>query len=198
MSNLWWYQSYRNSTSHMRYLNCLLNRRYMQWYTRSSLENGIFFLSFQDTRLWRKKLASISWQIQLKSFELQDTTDCNLYISNWVNTMIWFEDSLTCSRGWAVLAFWLNQVSIHPVVLKKIFKDFQFFNQLEAMSDIFNTRQGQRTQFWKRSIQRVSHQSLVQFDVVVLEKIKCEKLTDDRRQTQSDGKSSFESSALVN
>jgi hypothetical protein len=29
--------------SHMRYLNCLLNRRYMQWYTRSSLENGIIF-----------------------------------------------------------------------------------------------------------------------------------------------------------
>jgi hypothetical protein len=83
------------------------------------------------------------------------------------------------------------------MVLKKIFKDFQFFNQLEAMAAIFNIRQGQRTQFWKRIIQR-SHQSLVQFDLVVLEKIKCEKLTDDRRQTQSDGKSSFEPSALVN
>jgi hypothetical protein len=89
-------------------------------------------------------------------------------------------------------------VSVHPKVLKKIFKDFQFFNQLEAVAAIFNIRQSQWTQFWKRSIQRVSHQSLVQFDLVVLEKIKCEKLTDDRRQTQSDGKSSFEPSALVN
>ena len=128
-------KSYRNSISDMRYLNCLLNRRYMQWYTRSS---------FQDTRFWRKKLASISWQIQLKS---QDIMDCNLYISNWVNTMIWFEDALICSRGWVVPAFRLNLVSIHPVVLKKIFKDFQFFNQLEAMAAIFNIRQGQQTQF---------------------------------------------------
>jgi hypothetical protein len=48
-------------------------------------------------------------------------------------------------------------------------KDFQFFNQWEA---IFNIRQGQWSQFWKMGIQRVSHQSLVQFDPVVLEKIK--------------------------
>jgi hypothetical protein len=33
------------------------------------------------------------------------------------------------------------------VVLKKIFKDFQFFNQLEAMAAIFNISQGQRTHF---------------------------------------------------
>ena len=143
MSKLWWYQSYRNSISHMRYLNCLLNRRYMQWYTRSSLENGIIF-KFSRYKILKKKLASISWQIQLKS---QDIMDCNLYISNWVNTMIWFEDALICSRGWAVPAIWLNLVSIHPVVLKKIFKDFQFFTQLEAMAAIFNIRQGQRTQY---------------------------------------------------
>ena len=31
-------KSYRNSISDMRYLNCLLNRRYMQWYTRSSFQ----------------------------------------------------------------------------------------------------------------------------------------------------------------
>jgi hypothetical protein len=143
MSKLWWYQSYRNSISHMRYLNCLLNRRYMQWYTRSSLENGIIF-KFSRYKILKKKLASISWQIQLKS---QDIMDCNLYISNWVNTMIWFEDALICSRGWAVPAIWLNLVSIHPVVLKKIFKDFQFFTQLEAMAAIFNIRQGQQTQY---------------------------------------------------
>jgi hypothetical protein len=50
----------------------------------------------------------------------------------------------------------------------------------------FNIRQGQWTYFWKRSIQRVSHQSLVQFDLVVLENIKIWKY--DRWQTQSDGK----------
>ena len=114
----------------------------------------------------------------------------------WVNTMIWFEDALICSRGWAVPAFWLNLVSIHPIVLKKIFKDFQLFNQSEDMAAIFNIRQGQRTHLWKRSIQRVSHQSLVQFDLVVLEKIKIRKV--NGWQTQSDGKSSFEPSALVN
>jgi hypothetical protein len=97
-------------------------------------------------------------------------------ISNRVNTMIWFEDALICSRGWAVPAFWLNLVSIHPIVLKKIFKDFQLFNQSEDMAAIFNIRQGQQTHFWKRSIQRVSHQSLVQFDLVVLEKIKIRKV----------------------
>jgi hypothetical protein len=69
-------------------------------------------------------------------------------------------------------------VSIHPIVLKKIFKDFQLFNQSEDMAAIFNIRQGQRTHFWKRSIQRVSHQSLVQFDL--LRRSKSEKLTDDR------------------
>jgi hypothetical protein len=52
-------------------------------------------------------------------------------ISNWVKTMIWFEGALIWSRGWAVPAFWLNLVSIHPVVLKKIFKDYQFFKQSE-------------------------------------------------------------------
>jgi hypothetical protein len=30
MLKLWWFQSYRNAINHMRYLNCLLNRRYMQ------------------------------------------------------------------------------------------------------------------------------------------------------------------------
>jgi hypothetical protein len=58
--------------------------------------------------------------------------------------------------------------SVHLIVLIKVFSS-QFFNQWEA---IFNIRQGQWTQFWKRGIQRVSHQSLVQFDPVVLEKIK--------------------------
>jgi hypothetical protein len=65
-------------------------------------------------------------------------------ISNWVKTMIWFEDALICSRGWAVPAFWLKLVSIRPVVVK-IFKDYQFFNQSEAMAAIFNIRQGYRT-----------------------------------------------------
>jgi hypothetical protein len=35
------------------------------------------------------------------------------------------------------------------------FQRFPIFNQLEAMAAIFNIRQGQRTQFWKGSIQRV-------------------------------------------
>jgi hypothetical protein len=45
----------RNSISHMRYLNCLLNRRYMQWYTRSSLENGIIF-KFSRYKILKKSL----------------------------------------------------------------------------------------------------------------------------------------------
>jgi hypothetical protein len=37
-------------------------------------------------------------------------------------------------------------VSFHPVVLKKIFKDFQFFNQSEAMAAILDVGQGHQTQ----------------------------------------------------
>jgi hypothetical protein len=51
-------------------------------------------------------------------------------------------------------------------VVLKIFKDYQFFNQSETMAAIFK----------KRSIQKVSHQSLVQFDPVVVEKIKMRKV----------------------
>jgi hypothetical protein len=53
-------------------------------------------------------------------------------------------------KGYVRYAFRLKLVSIHPVVLK-IFKDYQFFNQSETMAAIFK----------KRSIQKVSHQSLV-------------------------------------
>jgi hypothetical protein len=45
---------------HMRYLNCLLNRRYMQWSTKPSLENGIIFLIFKIQNSEEKKLANIS------------------------------------------------------------------------------------------------------------------------------------------
>jgi hypothetical protein len=55
-------------------------------------------------------------------------------------------------------------------VVLKIFKDYQLFNQSEAMAAIFK----------KRSIQKVSHQSLVQFDPVVVEKINMRKVNADR------------------
>jgi hypothetical protein len=92
----------------------------LQWYTRPSITNSI--------------------KINL-NYKTQHIVIC---ISNWVKTMIWFEDALICSRGWAVPALWLKLVSIHPVVLK-IFKDYQFLNHSEAMAAIFNIRQGYRT-----------------------------------------------------
>jgi len=46
-------------------------------------------------------------------------------------------------------------VSFHPVVLKKrIFKDFQFFNQSEPMAAILDVEQGHQKYFWKMTIQR--------------------------------------------
>jgi hypothetical protein len=50
-----------------------------------------------------------------------------------------------------------------------MFKDFQFFNLSEVMVAILNVFQGNQTQIWK-TIQSVSHPSLVQFSPVVLEK----------------------------
>ena len=44
----------------MRYLNCLFSRRYMQWYTRPSLENAIFFSVFKIQDSEEKKLTIIS------------------------------------------------------------------------------------------------------------------------------------------
>ena len=41
-------------------------------------------------------------------------------------------------------------------------KDLKFFNQSKAMTAILDVVQGQRTQFWKRTIQGVSHPSFVQ------------------------------------
>ena len=43
----------------------------------------------------------------------------------------------------------------------KIFKDFQFFNQSEAMATILDVGQGHKIYLTKRIIQGVSHPSLV-------------------------------------
>lgn len=47
------------------------------------------------------------------------------------------------------------------------FQRFQIFQQMAAILCI---GQSDRPQFWKRTIQEVSHQSLVQFDPMVLKK----------------------------
>lgn len=53
--------------------------------------------------------------------------------------------------------FGSNVVSFHPVVLKKILKAFQFFHTSETLAVILDVGQGDWTQFWKRTIQGVSH-----------------------------------------
>ena len=64
-------------------------------------------------------------------------------------------------------------------------EDFQFFNQSEVMPALLEVGQGHQTQFWKRTIKKESHPSLVQFNPVVLEKIKMWKV--ERQQMPGDG-----------
>ena len=104
----------------------------MQWYIRP-VQKTAWLVNFLN----KKNLLVFLDKFNL-NYKTQHIVIC---ISNWVKTMIWFEDALICSRGWAVPAFWLKFVSIRPVVLK-IFKDYHFFNQSEA---IFNIRQGYQT-----------------------------------------------------
>ena len=58
-------------------------------------------------------------------------------------------------KGTTNVLFGLILVSFHPVVLKRrIFKDFQFFNQSEPMAAISDVEQGHQKYFWKMIIQR--------------------------------------------
>lgn len=96
---------------------------------------------------------------------------------------------------------WPNLVSFYPVVLeKKTLKDFQLFNQSEAMSAILCIGQGHLTEFWKRTTQGEPHPSLIQFDPVVLQKIKMRKVNKWwlRCRMPSDGENPLEPSRKLN